>query len=60
MKKRVFLWACSVWVIRCTTLLCLAILRFLILGIGVRMLIGGGVMCPCHYMSTMCSWDFDV
>ena len=26
-KKRVFLWACSVLVIRCTALLCLAILR---------------------------------
>jgi hypothetical protein len=26
-KKRVFLWACNVWVMRCTALLCLAILR---------------------------------
>ena len=43
-RNQVLLGACSVWVMRCTALLCRAILRPL--SMGFHMWIGGGAMCP--------------
>ena len=44
----------GVTTLRCTTLLCCAILRPL--SMGVHMLIIGGAMCFCHCYGTVCSW----
>ena len=57
-KNRVFLLACSVWVM--SGLLC-CVLQFLgLLGMGVHMLIVGGAMCLCHCVGIVYSWGLDV